>query len=127
MSLCDTRPALLPWGQIMKQATALEAKDSRSTSGDALLVSADRAQLRLEVAKQRMRLAKEELKRARKRFKEAKREVKRARKGVAAARKAAKRARKHQPADKSAKVVKIVERAKKKRPGKASRSAGRER
>jgi hypothetical protein len=55
--------------------------------------TAERARLRVDVAKQSVRLAKEELKRARKRYKEAKREAKRARKRAVAARKAWKSAR----------------------------------
>jgi chromosome segregation ATPase len=107
----------------MKQAIPEAPKDSGPPSNNALLLSADRAQLRLEVAKQRMRLAKEELKRARKRFKEAKREVKRARKRVSAMKKASKRARKRQ--DREVLVARKPTAGKGKNGGKPVRSARR--
>ncbi len=53
----------------------------------------DRAQLQVDVARQRVRLAKDELRRARKRLKEAKREARRTRKYASLARKDWKRAR----------------------------------
>jgi len=59
-----------------------------------LAAAAERARLRVDVAKQSVRLAKEDVKRARKRYKEAKREAKRARKRAATARKAWKQLRK---------------------------------
>src|SRR5262245_31215444 len=107
----------------MKQAIAQVAKNSEPASADALIVVADQAQLRLEVAKQRMRLAKEELKRARKRFKEAKREVKRARKRVSATFKASKRARKRVAKEKTVAAAMKAAPQRVKPGGKKSKSA----
>lgn len=78
-------------------ALADTAPGERSPRDKELAAAADRAGLRVEVAKQNVRLAKAELKKARKRYKEAKREVKRARKRAQAARKAWKRARRAKP------------------------------
>src|ERR1700761_6647002 len=66
----------------------------------------DRAQLQIDVARQRVRLAKDELRRARKRLKEAKREAKRARKYASLARKDWKRARRQAEKEGSAEVSK---------------------
>src|SRR5438105_6425705 len=72
-------------------ASADDAPAGQSESAEVI----DRAQLQVDVARQRVRLAKDELRRARKRLKEAKREAKRARKHASLARKDWKRARRH--------------------------------
>ena len=78
----------------MKQPVRSKSDEPSAPGQDdkELAAAAERARLRVDVAKQNVRLAKGGLKRARKRFKEAKREVRRARKRADAARKVWKQA-----------------------------------